>query len=117
MQPDCSNVHHSWWQIHIHSLLGSLKQRFVENLVFQLHHGSAPIILVAPSLDRIENVFIEMRKVSDRCAPTMLAFSVLHPAVDAFTITSLSNVGVGEKAEPRNNLLFNNIELTTFRQK
>jgi hypothetical protein len=40
--------------------------------------------------------------------PTMLAFSILHPVVDTFTITSLVNVRrVGYKAEPRNS---NNIE-------
>ena len=79
----------------------------------------APITLVVTSLDRIENVFIEMRKVLERRVPTMLAFSILHPVVDAFTITSLNNARVGEKVELklRNNPLFNNIELTTFLQK
>jgi hypothetical protein len=68
----------------------------------------APITLVVTSLDRIENVFIEMRKVLERRVPTMLAFSILHPVVDTFTITSLVNVRrVGYKAEPRNS---NNIE-------
>jgi hypothetical protein len=73
-------------------LLGSPKQQSVENLVFQLCHGSAPITLAATSLERIENALIEMQKALDGCVPTTLAFSMLHPAVGAFAITSLCNV-------------------------
>jgi hypothetical protein len=55
---------------------------FVQNFILELEHRSSPIARVTISLNGIQHVFVEIRKVRKGSMTAPLAYSVFHSVME-----------------------------------
>lgn len=86
--PDRDN---SWREIHVFSpcFLRPSQKALIKHFLFELKHCQASVATVSISLDRVKNVFVEVRKVLNTPVVTILAFSILDTIMDAFAAAAL----------------------------
>ena len=91
MQLDGSDFDKARRQFHVlgSGFLGAANQAFVENLVFQHKHGTTTIARVSVPLNRVQNVFVEVRKMLESAVAAIQTGSVFDPIVDGLASTTL----------------------------
>jgi hypothetical protein len=85
MQSDWSDRYNSRREIHVLRtiLFGSSKQTLVQNFILQNEHRPSTVTSVPITLDRIQNVLVEVGIVRERAVAAILAHALLHAIVDA----------------------------------
>jgi hypothetical protein len=91
MEPNGPNGDNSWRKIHILSarFLGTAEKALVEDFILQREHGAAAITRIPISLNHVQNVLVEVRKVGKASMTTILTHTIFDAIMEILAGTTL----------------------------